>query len=71
MTTENEYKQDLVHTALFAAAREVSASLSDELINSSYKIQCSHQFDSEENRATSLRELEKLINDYLELSIQK
>lgn len=68
MTTEHEHEQDLVLEALFAAARELSTSLPKELIISSYEIQRSHQFDSEEKRETSLQELEKLVNGHLELS---
>lgn len=69
MTSDTE--QDLALTALLAAAREVGASIPDDLLRKSYAIQRSHQFDREENRETSLQDLTKLVDDHLDSGNEK
>ena len=64
MTTDHE--QDLALTALLAAASELGTNLPEDFVKHSYAIQRSHQFDRDENRETSLQDLEKLVEDYLE-----
>ena len=69
MTTANE--PDLALSALRAASMELDASIPEDLLERSYAIQRNHQFDRDENRATSLQDLEKLVEEHLESESSK
>lgn len=62
----NNIESDLALSALLAAALEVNTTITEDLIKRSYAIQRSHQFDREENRATSLQELQNLVDIHLD-----
>lgn len=69
MTLANE--PDLALTALRAAALDLDNSIPEDLLERSYAIQRNHQFDRDENRETSLQDLEKLVDEHLEAESSK
>ncbi len=52
--------------ALLSAASEIGSTLTEDFIRKTYEIQKRHQFDKQENKQTSLQELDRLVKASLE-----
>lgn len=52
--------------ALLSAASEIGSMLTEDFIRQTYEIQKRHQFDKQENKQTSLQELDRLVKASLE-----
>ena len=65
MTQENE-QEDMALKALLAVAAEIDAEFPQDLLRKTYAIQRNHQFDRDENRAESMQDLRKLIDNHLD-----
>ena len=52
--------------ALRAAAKELGETLPEALIASAYAIQRRHQFDRQEHRASSMQDMQRLVDEFIE-----
>jgi hypothetical protein len=59
-------KEDIALTALLKAAEQYQDVAINELLKKAYEIERRHQFDSEEQRNSSLQELQRLLEATIE-----
>jgi hypothetical protein len=59
-------KEDIALTALLKAAEQYQDNALNDLLKKAYEIERRHQFDSEEQRNSSLQELQRLLEATIE-----
>ena len=65
----NDLEQEIGYKALLSAAKAMSSNIPETLLLQAYQIQTNRQF--EKDREIPLREIQKLVEDYVSSQSQK
>lgn len=63
-------RDDMVLSALLAAASEVAPELPEEIVRTAYAIQRRHQFDRADMRESSMQDMQRLLEAAVASSIR-